>query len=108
MANDTVTPRTWQSNTFRRTTLLGEQYYMVFGTPGALKLYGFRDPVVEVNLIEDEAGEYRGWLPAGNSDRPKLIAKRAAFEMQFPYGSQSAAASGQGTVIPLRIEEVQA
>lgn len=62
-----------------------------------------------VHLIEDENGDYLGWLDRDADtgellDEVKMVNYHTYFDISFPYGSAKKEKDGQGVVVRLRIE----
>jgi hypothetical protein len=98
----------WRTHTYRRVNAKGQTYYAFFGNTRYLRMYGFKDPIIEVELIENPEGDYFGLVPSGQADTVKFVMKgRSLFEMQFPYTSAQAERNGEGEVVTLSLREIE-
>lgn len=78
-----------------RFTQMGRRRYV--------ELHGLPFPIVPVQVREDEAGTYYGWL-ATDSDTPAMIwGSHHQFSMCFPYGVEAEVARGKGVVLRLTV-----
>ena len=78
---------------------------MHFGTASYVQRYDSKTPVVEVLVIEDELGTYKGWIRSGDN-APKLIQRAVIFDIQFPDGAVAAEKDGKGKIVNLSIVKV--
>ncbi len=94
--------RTWIMYCYKYIT---RNYYAHFGSLNYVKLHGLSEPIVRVSLIEDENGEYYGWIPTGK-DTPTMIWKsEVVFSICFPYGYKTEEQRGKGKAIRLLVSE---
>lgn len=61
-----------------------------------------------VIAIEDETGDYMGWLYTGEDDRLVLVQRAILFDIQFTYGHRAEQERGKGQSVRLRIERAPA
>lgn len=77
---------------------------------GMAKLYASAgEALVEVEVREDPAGTYFGWIDAGpESGVPSMIwPSRFQLEMCFPYGTKVEVEHGKGRVVQLSVTRKQ-
>lgn len=81
----------------------GSRYRSIGADPRTPRYNGVTD-VHQVQVIEDPAGEYHGWLRTGDTV-PTLIHSHArGLAMSFPAGPGPEEAAGRGRVLRLRIQ----
>ena len=88
-------------------TPLGDfRYHSIYPTPRLVRMTGSREQIVEITLVEDQQGEYMGWIDK-NRDEPSMIQLPHAFKVQFPGGYQENVKRGQGEVVYLSIQNAK-
>jgi hypothetical protein len=84
--------------------------YVNFGELWWVEMHGLAKPIVQVEMTEDPAGEYLGWVPdycdSTRAAVPELVQPEYLFELQFPYGSKAEVEHGHGHVVRLVMKEV--
>lgn len=97
-----TSPNQWEL--FAARSALG--FSSIRKTRRIVRFYGYADDqIIPVRAIENRDGEYRGWIPKGESF-PDMIARKHIFPMQFTYGPAESEADGKGRVVNLDIEEI--
>jgi hypothetical protein len=100
-------PRTWRMWAHRSEPGKdGTGAYRHFGIRRYVQLHGLSDPIVEVELTEDPAGNYWACIKTGE-DTPSMIwPSQGQFSMCFPYGPQVEVDQGKMTIVRLKVREV--
>ena len=65
-------------------------------------------PVVQVEIKEDENGEYYGWVFTGCEKYEMVWPHKGLFDMQFAYGPEAEVKHGRGRVVRLDIRQKEA
>jgi len=82
--------------------------YMHFGCYAYVKIHGLSYPIVEVELTENENGEYYGWIDSEGDLNGSLVwPSNAQTEMCFAYGSKIEEERGRGKKIRLSVVEIK-
>jgi hypothetical protein len=100
-------PRTWTTHSADYNGISTGDRFRHFGEARIVRMYGSAAPIVEVNLVEDPEGEYKGWIPAGET-KMRMVLHKQLFPMQFPYGVTAEVDAGKGEAVNLRVELVRA
>jgi hypothetical protein len=106
--------RTWRMFAGRVSDPRVGREFMNFGSERTVRMYG-REPVA-VELTEDPAGDYYGWIDAdrpGGRFAPKYTGvptlvqpHEGMFTMQFPYGPHVLARDGRGEIVRMTCRAV--
>jgi hypothetical protein len=106
---DASQPRTWEMFATRRQNPNSYPFFMHIGPERQVRQRAPKaDVVLRVRLIEDAAGEYRGWIPTGRTQKPQRVSLARFFNMDFKLGYSNAKVKAAGEVIYLRVEEIEA
>lgn len=97
-------PREWQSFAEERTD--GSGFLTIEPWIQAVHMSGVpKEQIVTVKLIEDPAGDFRGWLAAGEN-HVVMVQHKRIFPIQFAYGVEAAVEKGDGVPVKLRVEKI--
>jgi hypothetical protein len=99
-------PRVWRMCAAWRRGPGGVAVLANFGDERYVRFYG-QEPV-PVELIEDPAGAFWGWIDAkSGSGEPVMVqSHEKLFRVQFPYGPEVEVERGKGEIVRLSCREV--
>ena len=82
-----------------------DECFMYFGCLDCLKALRLSRPIARVEIIEDPAGDYYGWIEDEELQVAYIWPSEIQMEMCFPYGSQVEEAKGVGKKVRLSVKE---
>ena len=108
--------RTWRMFAGRlESSVRGLAEFMNFGDDWYVRLHG--DEPVLVELTEDPAGSYYGWIEADTPDTrrrgeftgiPEMVQPHEGmFSLQFPYGPKAEVERGRGEIVRMSCRAVE-
>ncbi len=81
-------------------------YYSKVGDRAWVELHDINQPIVQVEVKQDDNGIYYGWINSFER-HPKMIwISKVQFELCFPYGYELEEKHGKGRMVRLSIREI--
>lgn len=84
-----------------------DNYYMHFGVREYVAIHHLDYPIVKVELTEDPAGDYYGWVEGEKLHGAYVWASNAQLEMCFAYGSKAEEKRYNGRKVRLSVKNAK-